>query len=200
MPDGEEPTNDGPTDEEKVTKLRAGKKAPQDFKRGKKKPVQKTVWICMDPEIADEYAQVNEAYEFMKRRLSVGANDDKFMAEYDEAKRKEQEMREVLRDNSTKFVFRGIGMRRFDKLVDKYPPTDHAREQIKKQGGNPDNLRWDPDTFGQALCEASCIEPEGCDFDEIFESDDWNDIEIGALIQAAIEANGSRQVVPAGNV
>lgn len=181
--------------------MTAARKDPQDHLRGKKRPVTKVVYISNDPGFEEQLERVQEELSRIKNDSMMSAR----MSDMHEERRtilekQEREMVEELRkEHSIKFTFRSIGMKKFDALVSDHPATDAAREKAKEAGQNPDNLQYNPETFHPALLKAALVDPVDFDIEAVFESDDWNDQEIAALVTTAINANMTRRVVPLGN-
>lgn len=77
------------------------------------------------------------------------------------------------------FLFRSMGARDWETLVTKYPPTASQRSD-----GQPFNT----DTFPPALLARVCVDPEISeeDWNEIWNSPDWNRGEISDLYGQAV--------------
>lgn len=96
---------------------------------------------------------------------------------------------------SVVLVFRSIGRRRYDEMVDEHPPTDEQQEKAKEQGGV---AGYNPATFLPVLISESLIEPL-LTLEQVNALwDEWNNAEVMALINAAIEVNTTRRTADLG--
>jgi hypothetical protein len=79
-------------------------------------------------------------------------------------------------------LFKSIGSKAYDDLIDKHPPTKKQKER---------NETYNSRTFAPALLAATCVEPamDEEDWQEIFESDAWNRGELMMLFMQAVMIN-----------
>lgn len=173
-------------------------KQPQDFKRGKKKPNVKVAYICNDPDLGDEYEAVKKDLDYYTKLAEVGKLTTAMVIKTEGLREQERDLSQKVKENSLKFTFRGIGMKRFDNLVEEHPPLDEQIEKMQAAGLGAMALRFNPLTFAPALCQACLVEPEE-DITGYWDSEDWNGIELGELFNAALEANTTRRIIPSGN-
>lgn len=179
-------------------------KAPQDHKTSSKKPVIRTVKICNDSELADEFYEKLDRLNMLKLQAAMTESGQAEMSQglKDEMELLEREVKELearVKEASLTFKFRSIGRKAYNKLKEEHQPTDVDKEIVRKDGQNPDELLWSPPTFFPALVLASCFEsPDSVDLETVFDDPDWNDAELGELSQAALDANTTRRVVPLG--
>lgn len=96
---------------------------------------------------------------------------------------------------SVVLVFQSIGRRRYDELVDAHPPTEQQQEDAKAQGGV---AGYNPTTFLPALISESLLDP-ALTIEQVNELwDEWNNAEVLALINAAMEVNTTRRTADLG--
>jgi hypothetical protein len=76
--------------------------------------------------------------------------------------------------------FRAIGTQEYDRLLTKYPPTIEQKAE---------NLSYDINKFAPDLLSRVCVEPEMSlkDWQDIWNSPDWNRGETMDLFMAAVE-------------
>lgn len=77
-------------------------------------------------------------------------------------------------------LFRAIGSAEYDRLQEKCPPTVAQKA---------DNLSYNLDKFGPLLLSRVCVEPDMSaeEWNQLWNSEDWNRGEIGQLFLAAVE-------------
>jgi len=169
-----------------------------------KKPNVKSVRIATDAEFAEEYEEAKAALDRIEARLRARPEDVVLLAQRDQAWERLEMAEAALKENSTKFTFRALGHKSYEKLVSEHPVTEEHRAEIEAAGGTMDSFPWNPKTFPIALIARSLVD-EDDEFgteEEIIEwidGDEWNSAELNALFTAALEANTSRKVVQLGN-
>lgn len=168
-----------------------------DHLRSRKKPVIERVPIVLDTELADRLEAAKTEYEAARTSFEARATDasrERFIAAEDayEAAKTEAE------DNVAVFVFRGIGRRPFDDLVDAHLPTKEQKERAKREGSG--DITWNPESFPPALVSAASVEPKLSveEAQEIWESPEWNQAEIMAVFFGALNANSQRRITELG--
>lgn len=188
-----------------------GNKRPPtyDHLRSKKKPTIRKVMLSMDSEVEYELWQAQQEFGMAEMMLQSAegtrAQDPDRYADqeqkYNAAKERLKKAEKAAEEDAIEFVFKSIGRKAYDDLVAAHPPTDKNRKEIEKQGGDPDQMAWNPDTFPAALIAASIVKPDltGEQVQEMWESDDWG-IELETLLTVALSAQQSRRVVEVGNV
>lgn len=164
----------------------------------RKKPVVTKVPIAMDSEQADEY---NEAYyelQDLKARLEEDPRNKELVAEYATVKERVAKLREEVKANIAEFMFKSIGRRKFEDLLEECAATPKQKADAAKKG--EDEPSWDADTFPVMLMSAAIVTPEITEeeFYEIWESEDWNQAELMSLFLAALSVNQQRKVVELG--
>lgn len=175
------------------------RKQPQDFR--KKQPTTRTVYICNDSDISEQFETAQQTFAFTQ--LMVGAEGtEEQQAELVAAKAKMEQLQAAALENSTKFVFRSIGRVPYDDLVNAHPPTDEQQEIARKEGGADVDLSWNAETFPPALLAASIVEPKMTpeEIQEIWDSPDWGGNELLDLFNTALSAQTARRTVQLGNV
>lgn len=169
---------------------------PATFDRLKKKqPLERKVTIPLDQDALDAYDTAVSALERAKT----------FNEDTTEAEAQVAEARANLQEHTVTMVFRAIGRKNYDALIELYPPTEEQIEEFRNENldrhGNPSKGKpaYDIDKFAPALVAASCVEPE-MTLDQVNELfDEWNATELAQLWVAALEVNTHRRVVSLGN-
>lgn len=85
--------------------------------------------------------------------------------------------------------YASIGMREYDKLVSKHPPT--AEQRV-------DGASFNIDTFAPALIARSAVDPEMSEEDakEIWDSPNWSRGDVMVLFRNAVELNNKGLDIP----
>lgn len=169
----------------------------KDVKK-RKKPMIRRVPVAMDGEKADEFNAAVSAVQEAKERQAEEPRNSHIAAELFELEERVKELREEMEDDVVDFVFRSVGRRRYEELVEECPPSKKQIADAKREG--VDAPGWNPDTFPPTLIAAALIEPEYT-YDEVFEiweSEDWNQAELVTLFMSAMAVNAERKVVDLG--
>lgn len=176
-----------------------GKPLTFDHLMSRKKPVTKTVTIAMDPDLADEYEAAKRARDIAAVRAG-GSDDKERQVALWEA---EEELAAVERrlhdeDAVAVFTFRSIGRAAYDAIVDAHPPTPAQRAKAKREGLG--ELAANLETFPPALVSACLVDPiiSHDDMAKLWVNDNWNQAELGALLEGAASANGTRRTLDLG--
>lgn len=164
----------------------------------KKKPLVRVVTVVLDGEIADMWIQVTEDLAKARRDQEFGATParERALATAEDAyEAAEAEYESAARE----MVVRSIGRPAFNKLADKHPATKEQKADVRKQNPGAE-LRFNPESFPQALLAASLIDPRMTEkqVEKLFSNDAYNDAELNTLIGAALEVNQSNRVVSLG--
>lgn len=166
----------------------------------RKRPVTKTVSIVLDPELAEEHAEAQQARGFASTRAGARPSDTDAQLELFQAEQRLEDIEARLRDEDAiaDFTFRSVGRAAYDGLVNAHQPTASQRAQAKSLGMG--EIAWNPDTFPPALVALCLAEPKLTEEEvcSLWESDDWNQAELSVLLQAAVEVNGTRRSVELG--
>src|SRR5688572_29139695 len=96
-----------------------------------KKPVTKRVPIALDSDVADAYEEAKVAYDEAKRSDDYKSTDAS-RAALAEATEALEAARAELEENTEIFVFRSIGRKPFEDLVDEHQPTQEQVAEAKK--------------------------------------------------------------------
>jgi hypothetical protein len=173
-----------------------------DHLKSRKKPVQKFVWIALDPELADEEADQKQLVDRLRIRHIARPDDTSVTKELADAEQKLEGLTATLRkpDNSTKFVFRSIGRRRYDDLIGEHQPTEEQIAELKRD--EPDaTLEFNPATFPPAIVAACIVEPAltKSEINDMWDSEAWNAVELSSLFEACLLANNTRRLLDLGN-
>lgn len=163
-----------------------------DHLLSRKKPVTRTVWVCLDPELAERHEELRKARDVAALRAGARADDSDAQARLWEAEaaleRAQAELDEG--DVMVSFTFRSIGRAAYDALVNAHPPTPAQRAQAKSLGQDTNiNL----ETFPPALVAACLVEPK-LSVDEaqaLWRDDNWNQAELTKLFNGAFAVNST---------
>lgn len=154
----------------------------------KKQPIQRTILIPATEEDAqrleDARADVDRARLLEPEKL-------------DEYKAALKAVEEQVREDGLELVFRGIGRRRYEELQREHPPTE--AQAAENEGVT---LSWNPDTFLPALLEATVANSDLTAQewnDDVIDSDDWGQAEIGLILETALAVNRESRVASLGN-
>lgn len=187
-------------------------KLPETFDhlRSRKKPVTGKCEICGDTELAQEFSELTAQVADMEV-LSVAKPADTDLTQRLVAKRAElDQLRDRLRPTIITFKFQAIGRKSYDRLIEKYPPTEvqiekyEAEKQKARDKGDevPDaDLEWDMDLFPPAIVAASSYDPQITleEALEMFDDDpQWNGTELASIYGEALRVNQVRYVIDLG--
>lgn len=178
-----------------------------DDLRKRKKPNRTEVWIAGDSEAAGRLAEAQEQMDRTERVVRLKATPTKEeLRDAQKARAEAEALKEEIKDTLIKFVFEAISIPAYDKLVEEHTWTEPEKKAWRKK--NPgvtddqmDNLPgWNPDTFYKSIIIESFIEPAITkdEMAEWLDGPEWNQTEVLALFQAAMEVNNSRRVVDLG--
>lgn len=171
-----------------------------DHLKAQKKPQMLTCRIATDADIADAYAEAEQRREFSQMALRGNPSDEKVIEETTKADADFKKAKDAVLKNSIKFTFRAIGRKRYNALVNEHPPTEEQKQKATDNGDDPDDLEWDTDKFPPALMALSIVEPEltEAEVHELWDSDDWNAVELMNMFYTAYQVNTARGVVNLG--
>lgn len=171
-----------------------------DHIKSSKKPITRTVWLCLDSELGDELSEAQQALSFAEIDAERHADNPDVRRRLQEAKARAEKANKAASERSIKFVFRSIGRKKYEDIIFAHGPTDAQKEQAADRGEDPDNLMWDPDEFPPALIAASLVEPDlsAEQVMEIYNSEDWSPAELGVLFNTAQAAQSHASVVELG--
>lgn len=173
-----------------------------------KKAMQQETFICMDPVAAGRMIELQNKRDDLKAKVR---NDPDLQADLTDVLDELEEVEELVRDQTVKFVALSIGRTRWNELKAQYPPT---RAQKKEFGPTLGALEWDleafpPVAFEQCLRIAeiddngkeTLVELDPEDIKEMLEGETWNENEVSQLLFSVRLANESApRVGDLGNV
>lgn len=183
-----------------------------DQLRSAKKPVVRTVDIFLDFDVSMAIAVLDVEHEEATRAALARPSDVEAQDRAVAAKAALDAARQSAVDEGqvASFAFRGIARKRFERLKEEHPPTEEQQKKAKAEalgvGLPPDKLHlarlnWNPDTFVPALIAEASLDPK-ISYDEAYElchvSEDWNDAEIKALFECALDAQRTRGAADLG--
>lgn len=178
----------------------------------KKAPMERTVPIVLNDEVATAHHEATEALseaeaalatverQARERNGSGGPETEAAVAaaraERDEATAALVKAERALKAETVQMRFRAIGRKRYDGLVREHPPKDAGGENGKPVKSTEP---YDYETFAPALVAASCIEPVMTpeEVEVLFE--EWNTAEVMQLWVAALAVNTQRRVADFAN-
>jgi hypothetical protein len=174
--------------------------ATYDHLRSKKKPIEKTVEIVLDAELAERFEEARTQVDIAQIRVNGNPTDVDLQLALEQAKAAVETLRTEIDENDAvvKITFRGIGRKAYDDLVADHPATLEQLSDAKKKGH--DDLQFNLETFPPAIVAASSKEPKMTleEVQAIWNSEDWNQVELGELFTAAMMVNGTRRTVDLG--
>lgn len=177
-------------------------KMPLDHLMARKQPVRKPVYLAADPTMLEELNSLEA--EVRRLQATVKLRDDAASAERLPLAESELEtIREALESEAVKFVFKSIGRKAYDRLVQEHPPTDEQLERARQEDEKA-TLPFNPDTFPLALMMACMEEPDVTDPDdanamrEWLESEVFNSSETMMLFNACLDVNTRSTLVQMG--
>jgi hypothetical protein len=184
------------TPKAQAAKAQAAKPVTFDHLKSMKKPVTKTVRICLNSELSQALSEV-EAELQMAEVEAQELPSEETARHLEEVKAHHEAARAAATEQSVKFVFRSIGRKTYERLVRENPPTEQQREEAKVRGDDPDDLDWDSDRFPPILVAATLVDPEFTEEQvfEIFNSDDWSSTELSILYVTAQEAQMANTII-----
>lgn len=166
----------------------------------RKKATTKTVPIALDPELAVELEEARQARDSAARAAAIRDKDTDAQAALWQAEERVAALEQRMRDEDAVayFTLKSIGRAAYDALVDAHQPTGAQRAKAKSLGIG--ELAWNHETFPPALVAACLVEPQLSEEEvaSLWRDDSWNQAELQALLQAAIEVNGTRRTVELG--
>ena len=172
-----------------------------DHMKSMKRPVTRTIRLCLDSELGEEYNEAQQALRFMEIEAEHAGSDNPDVAKrFKEAKTRFEKAEKAATERSVKFVFRAIGRKPYEELVLDWQPTEEQRAKVESLGNDPDNLEWDPDEFPPRLVAAAIVEPEMTleQVFEIYNDPAWSPAELGALFGTAQNAQFHVSVLDLG--
>lgn len=178
------------------------KKQPLDHLMSKKQPVRRTVYLAADPELLEELtsleAEVRRLQTVVKLRDDADATERLPLAETELAA-----MRERVEEEAVKFVFKSIGRKAYDRLVQEHPATDEQQAAAQKEDPTA-SLPFNPQTFPLGLIMACMETPDVSDpadantMREWLDSENFNTAETMMLFNACIDVNNRSTLVQMG--
>lgn len=188
-------------------------KQPLDRLRSRKKPVSRRIPIVTDSDLAEEMERTRVEAVAARERSDRTPGDERLRALADEADIDAETAHDAALESAVWFVAHSLSPRVFEELCNQHPPTpDQIKDARKLLGNQFARLRWNVETFQPSLIEACVSFVERDDesgeetitpldeafVKEMYEGEDWNSAELGALFDLALEVNSKRRVVEAG--
>jgi hypothetical protein len=164
----------------------------------KKKPITQTVSLVLDSNIADEWEQVKAEYDNAKRQAQTWDNPVT-QAAFKEAESAYKKLKPKMESAVVELTVQALGRKAYEELTRAHPATDKQIEEAREQNPNA-SVMFNYDTFPKALFAASLVKPKltAEQVDQLFESDNYNQVELGRLTGAALEVNQTSKVADLG--
>ena len=151
--------------------------------RQQKKPNEVSVELLLDVERTRVVEELERRYEKQKR-LDLKVNEtDKAPAILKEL----EQLREELEEDKATFVFRDPGRKKFETLVETFPPSAQQRK---------DDFNWDPTKFIPGLLVLTAIDPKLTDEEAKEIYDEWGRGDVEALFNAALQVCLEQASIP----
>lgn len=183
-----------------------GNKRPMTYDRlkSKKQATIRKIKLVMNAEIDAEYRAAEMEYGMAQMMYSTSEEEHtkEATAKFEAVKERYEAALKAALDDAQEFVFRSIGRKAFDALVDENPPTNEEIAEVEKAGGKATDLQWSAKSFPQELVAAASVNPKLtlADTLEMWNSEDWSFSDLNDLFQTAVNAQNSRRLVEMGNV
>ena len=168
----------------------------------KKEATTNKIRITMTAEVANDLAEAEQDLALAQMQAQSDPENEVLKQKAEMAKDAYEMAKAAAFEDSIEFVFRNIGRKAFDKLIDDHPPTDAEKKELEKSGGNPDQLQWSPNSFPQALVTASIVHPklDREEVEELWDDDNWGGDELTQLFYTALGAQQKSRILRMGNV
>lgn len=185
-----------------MTKAEGKQKQSLRAAKDRKKRVQSVMWIGGDEELTKELREAEGRRQRQENIVEVRGDNtsdaDRLLLQ--DLHNQVDTLKESIKNSAIKFVFQAIGRKRYDKLMEDYPPTKEQMVAAEKDG---ESITFNPDTFPFALIDACAIEPEHepGELEEWLRDDpdeEWNTAEITDLFHSAVGVNVNRNRVDLG--
>jgi hypothetical protein len=181
----------------------------------KKNAITRSVLLANDTEVGEQYRLLQGKVGMLEIRLRASDDNPIIAKMLEEAQQELDDYEPTMRENSIKFLFKAIGRRNMEKLVNDHQPTEAQLAEVEEAKakaiaeGDKDitedmSVQWNFETFPAALIARSMVAPLAWSpetEDEILEwldGEEWTTAEIGELFTAALSANNSSDVLKMG--
>lgn len=193
----------------KAAAAKAAKNKPLTFDhlKSRRKPVTRTLAMCLDSEVLQEFQEASAEHERVIRdHRSQKVAALRFTPEQQEALRRElqperdaaearlEAAKKALEEATVYLKLRSIGRRAFEELWNEHPPTDEQVAEYQKEHGENERPPYNPDTFAPALMAAVITEPDLTleEATEIYE--EWNSQDVTAIFTACMDVCNRSQI------
>lgn len=153
-----------------------------------KKPRTEVVTVVLDDDVALAYEQ---AAEHLKAARKNGHTPEQVAA----LEKELGTLKAAVDEATVRLVFRSIGAKAYDALVDAHPATDEDHDEIRAILGSTARAPYSGETFPPALIAASLAEPELPPEEVAAIWDTWNKEERTLLFNAALSVNSRARKV-----
>ena len=150
-----------------------------------KKPNERSISLVLNPELLRQMKDLERAY-LREQRMDQKENR---APKAPRIKKTMEALEEEAAEYEVTFIFRDIGRKRFDDMIEEHPPT----EQEKKL--DPP-FQYHPDIFAPALMAATAVQPTMTLQQATDIYDEFGQGEITALFMTALAACTERASVP----
>jgi hypothetical protein len=183
-----------------MTRSKDGKRPKRSGREvlDRKRPVEHEVKIALESHYADTLAEAQGAMERLERDLRLGRiTTEQFQLEGPKLQDQVDAAQAEYDENAVTFRAKALGRRKLDDLMKVHEPTDEQkaafRELVDRAPLSARNgeLPYNTETLPPALLHLSLVEPEfsADEAQELWDSDDWSDAELGAILNACWAVN-----------
>lgn len=169
--------------------------------RRRKKPVEMSVELCIDPTLVRQYKEIYNEIERLRRRTkrpTDGGLADTTERDIQDLEEQLAPLEVEIEEATVTFLARDPGRKKFESLITAHPPTDERKKKWKEDGEfqRQGALQWNDETFVPALISLVYVEPE-ISFAEAEElCDEWGNGEVTKLFTAALQVCNEVTTIP----
>jgi hypothetical protein len=161
----------------------------------------------MDSEFLDAIEEAEENFGLAERKVlsrkEASSEDNKNL---EDARKALEEAKAVAKANSVKFVFKSLGRKKYEALVEEFPNPEKqdqdevATEMVKTGQLQQGFIAWDPDKFPPALIADCSVEPKLTrkEVQELWDDEDWSPSDLAVLFGTALHANSASSQIDLG--
>lgn len=160
----------------------------------KKKPQERSVTICLDPDAAAPYARARADLRRATKEAEGALENAALAAKVEAAQEALDAATAQLRDKVVVFTFRALDPTLLDDLMTRHRPTESQRTAARKR--KEPEPQYNVDTFPPVIIAAACVKIEGPsgvsdgisheDAERFWKSPDYNSAELAEVFHTAI--------------
>lgn len=169
--------------------------------RRRKKPVELSVELCIDPTLVRQYKELYDEIERLRRRsqrATASGLADTTERDIQDLEEQLAPLEAEIEEATVTFLARDPGRKKFESLITANPPTEDQKKRWKEDGDfqRQGALQWNSDAFVPALIALVYAEPE-ISFAEANElCDEWGNGEVTKLFNAALQVCNEVTTIP----